>query len=156
PRPVRWRADFLPLPSPSSLSFQFQTSHYVPRYQAWLERQDLRPCYEQHRRFLQHLQWRWRGERWVLKAPAHLFGIRALLQVYPDAGVILTHRDPLEVVGSLASLTTALRSTFSDEVDAERVGAEMTRRWAEGLNRALRVRDEGGVAADRLFDVRYA
>jgi hypothetical protein len=119
------------------MSFQFQTSHNVPTYQAWLEAQDLRPAYEAHRRFLQNLQWRWRGERWVLKAPAHLFGIRALLDVYPDAGVVLTHRDPLEVVGSLASLTTALRSTFSDDVDAEQVCREMTRRWADGLS-ALR------------------
>ncbi len=155
PLAARLPEECLIITSHSFLSFQFQTSHDVPRYQAWLEAQDLRPSYEEHRSFLQHLQWRWRGERWVLKAPAHLFGIRALLQVYPDAGVILTHRDPLEVVGSLASLTTALRSTFSDEVDAERVGPEMTRRWAEGLDRALRVRDEGIVSADRFFDVRY-
>jgi hypothetical protein len=141
--------------SHSFLSFQFQTSHDLPAYQAWLEEQTLVPAYEWHRRFLQHLQFRWRGERWVLKAPAHLFGLRALLDVYPDAGVILTHRDPLEVVGSLASLTTALRSTFSDEVDPEQVGPEMTRRWADGLERALRARDDGLVPADRFFDVRY-
>src|SRR5262249_57465879 len=91
----------------------------------------------------------------VVKGGAHLFGLGALLDVYPDAGVILTHRDPLEVVGSLASLTTALRSTFSDEVDAEQVGPEMTRRWADGLERALRARDDGLVPADRFFDVRY-
>src|SRR5262249_61990467 len=110
--------------SHSFLSFQFQTSHDVPAYQAWLEAQTLVPAYEAHRRFLQHLQFRWRGERWVPTAPAPPFGLRALLDVYPDAGVILTHRDPLEVVGSLASLTTALRSTFSDEVDPEQVGPE--------------------------------
>lgn len=141
--------------SHSFLSFQFQTSHDVPRYQAWLETQDLQPSYAMHRRFLQHLQWRWRGERWVLKAPAHLFGIRALLQVYPDAGVIFTHRDPLEVVGSLASLTYGLRSTFTDESDPARVGPEMTRRWADGLGRALAAREEGLVPAGRFFDVRY-
>ena len=156
PLAARLPEECLIITSHSFLSFQFQTSHDVPRYQAWLEARDLRPSYDEHRAFLQHLQWRWRGERWVLKAPAHLFGIRALFQVYPDAGVILTHRDPLEVVGSLASLTTELRSTFSDEVDAERVGPEMTRRWAEGLDRALRARDEGIVSADRFFDVRYA
>jgi hypothetical protein len=155
PLGARLPEECLIITSHSFLSFQFQTSHHVPHYQRWLEAQDLRPCYEAHRRFLQHLQWRWRGERWMLKAPAHLFGIRALFQVYPDAGVILTHRDPLEVVGSLASLTTALRSTFSDDVEPVRVGSEMTRRWAEGLDRALRVRDEGVIAAERFFDVRY-
>ena len=141
--------------SHSFLSFQFQTTHYVPNYETWLEAQDLRPSYHYHRRFLQHLQWRWRGERWILKAPAHLFGIEALFDVYPDAGVILTHRDPLEVVGSLASLTYTLRSTFTDDIDPTQVGPEMTRRWCDGLERGLRVRERGLVSASRFFDVRY-
>ena len=59
------------------------------------------------------------------------------------------------MVGSLASLTYELRSTFSDDVDPVQVGPEMTRRWADGLDRALRARDERLVPADRFFDVRY-
>src|SRR5262249_59984234 len=85
--------------SHSFLSFQFQTSHYVPNYQAWLEEQDLVRCYEEHRRFLQHLQWRWRGERWVLKAPAHLFGIAALFEVYPHAAGVPPPPEPPQGVG---------------------------------------------------------
>jgi hypothetical protein len=141
--------------SHSFLSFQFQTSHRVPSYQAWLEQQGLRDCYAAHRRFLQHLQWRCPGERWVLKAPAHLFGFRALFETYPDAGVVVTHRNPLEVVASLASLHTTLRSTFSDDIDPVATGAEATRRWAEGLARAQRERDAGCAPAERFFDVCY-
>jgi len=141
--------------SHSFLSFQFQTTHHVPNYDTRLEAQDLRPSYRYHRRFLEHLQWRWRGERWILKAPAHLFGIEALFDVYPDAGVIFTHRDPLEVVGSLASLTYTLRSTFTDDIDPLQVGPEMSRRWCDGLERGLRVRERGLVSASRFFDVRY-
>lgn len=152
---ARLPEECLIITSHSFQSFQFQTTHYVPRYETWLEAQDLRPSYAYHRRFLQHLQWRWRGERWILKAPAHLFGIAALFDVYPDAGVIFTHRDPLEVVGSLASLTYTLRSTFSDDVDPVQVGPEMTARWSDGLYRALRERDRGVVSASRFFDVRY-
>src|SRR5262249_21296241 len=48
PLAARLPEECLILTSHSFLSFQFQTSHYVPRYQAWLERQDLPPCYEQH------------------------------------------------------------------------------------------------------------
>jgi hypothetical protein len=127
----------------------------VPSYQAWLEAQDLRPGYATHRRFLQHLQWRCPAERWVLKAPAHLYGIRALLETYPDAGIILTHRDPLEVVPSMASLHTTLRSTFSDAIDPQETGAEATRRWAEGMTRALRERDAGAAPPERFLDVMY-
>ena len=141
--------------SHSFMSFQFQTSHRVPSYQAWLEQQDLHESYAAHRRFLQHLQWRSPAERWVLKAPAHLFGVRALFEVYPDAGVVVTHRNPLEVVASLASLHTTLRSTFSDDIDPVATGAEATLRWAEGLARAQRERDGGCVPPDRFLDVRY-
>ena len=152
---ARLPEECLIITSHSFLSFQFQTTHFVPHYQVWLEAQDLRPSYRYHRRFLQHLQWPWRGERWILKAPAHLFGIEALFDVYPDAGVIFTHRDPLEVVGSLASLTYTLRSTFTDEIDPLRVGPEMSRRWCDGLERALGARDRRVVPASRFFDVRY-
>jgi hypothetical protein len=48
-------------------------------------KQDLRPAYEFHRRFLQHLQQRKKARRWVLKAPAHLFALPTLLSIYPDA-----------------------------------------------------------------------
>jgi hypothetical protein len=141
--------------SHSFLSFQFQTSHTVPSYQTWLEAQDLRPSYAEHHRFLQQLQWRCRGERWALKAPAHLYGIEALFAVYPDAGVVFTHREPVEVVASAASLHTVLRSTFSDGVDPVAVGQEVTTRWCEGMRRALAARDGGCAPPDRFFDVRY-
>jgi hypothetical protein len=138
------------------VSFQFQTMYDVPSYQSWLEEQDLAPSYAWHRRFLQHLQWGWPERRWVLKAPAHLFGLEAVLHAYPDAAIVLTHRAPLEVVASLASLTAVLRGTFSDGVDPCAVGAEMTRRWSEGLWRALRARDDGRVPERNVADVLYA
>jgi hypothetical protein len=152
---ARLPEECLILTSHSFLSYQFQTTHHVPSYQAWLETHDLQACYGWHRRILQQLQWRCRGERWVLKAPAHLFGLPALFGAYPDAGVIFTHRDPVEVAGSLASLTTVLRSTFSDAVDPLAVGPEMTTRWASGIARALHDRDAGCAAPERFFDVRY-
>jgi len=142
--------------SHSFRSYQFETTHRLPSYLDWLETQDLRPAYEVHRRFLQHLQWRFRGERWVLKAPAHMFGFEALFSVYPDACVIMTHRDPIEVAASNASLTTTLRSAFSDEVDPLEVGPECSRRWAAAVGRALRSRDRGCAAAERFLDLYYA
>lgn len=145
----------LVIASHAFLSFQFQTMYDVPSYETWLEQQDLHGSYRWHRRFLQHLQWRSPAERWVLKAPAHLFGFEALFDAYPDAGIVLTHRAPLEVVGSLASLTAVLRGTFSDQVDPVAVGAEMTRRWSGALLGALRVRDAGRVPAERVVDVLY-
>jgi hypothetical protein len=141
--------------SQSFLSYQFETTHRVPSYLGWLEGQDLRRAYEVHRRFLQHLQWHCPGERWVLKAPAHMFDFEAMFSVYPDACVIMTHRDPIEVTASNASLTATLRSAFSDEIDPFEVGAECSRRWAEAIGRALRSRDRGCARAERFLDLYY-
>jgi putative membrane protein len=136
-------------------SFQFPSMHHVPSYQQWLETHDLGPAYEYHRRVLQHLQWRCPAERWVLKAPAHLFGIEPLFATYPDAGVIHMHRDPLEVTASLASLTLAIYAAFSDDVDPRVIGRELSDSLVAGLERYLRARDDGPARAARFLDVDY-
>jgi hypothetical protein len=141
--------------SQSFLSYQFETTHRLPSYLGWLEAQDLRPAYEVHRRFLQHLQWRCPGQRWVLKAPAHMFDFEAVFSVYPDACVIMTHRNPIEVTASNASLTATLRSAFSDGIDPFEVGPECSRRWAEAIGRGMRSRDRGCAPAERFLDLYY-
>jgi len=141
--------------SHSLLSYQFETTHRLPSYLEWLEGQDLGPAYQAHRRFLQHLQWRCPGARWALKAPAHMFDFGAMFSVYPDACVVMTHRDPIEVAASNASLTATLRSAFSDHIDPREVGPECSRRWAEAIGRALRFRDQGGAPAERFLDLYY-
>ena len=141
--------------SHSFMSYQFETTHRLPSYLDWLESQDLRRSYEMHRRFLQHLQWRCPRERWVLKAPAHMFDFEAMFAAYPDACVVMTHRDPIEVIASNASLTATLRCAFSDDVDPVEVGRECSRRWAEALRRALCSRDLGCAPSERFLDLYY-
>lgn len=155
PLGARLPEECLVIHSHSFLSFQFQTSHHVPSYEAWLEATDLTPSYEWHRRMLQQLQWHCPADRWVLKAPAHLFGLPALFAIYPDARVVFTHRDPVQVSASLASLTTVLRRTFSAVVDPVAVAREMTVRWSGAIDRAYRDRDAGVAPASQFFDVRY-
>ena len=105
------------LMTPTFLSDQFDAMYYVPSYRTWFFRQDLRPAYEYHRRFLQHLQFRRAARRWILKAPTHMFAMPALLSVYPDALFVQTHRTPIDAMASVSSLVTILRSAFSDAVD---------------------------------------
>jgi Sulfotransferase family len=141
--------------SPTFLSPRFHTTYHVPTYQEWLEQQDLRPAYRFHRRFLQQLQWRAPAQRWVLKAPAHLFAFDALLEAYPDARIVQTHRDPLTVLASVASLTAVLQGAFTDELDPLEIGREVSRRWTNGLDRAMRLRRSGRLPAERFVDVHY-
>jgi hypothetical protein len=135
-------------------SYTFESMYHVPSYRAWHDRQDKRPEYEFHRRFLQHLQWRAPGKRWVLKAPSHLVALDGLLQVYPDAGIILTHRDPLKVLPSCASFTEVLRRGFSDHVDKVSLAQEVRQRWEEGAGLAVKYRQMAGLQK-QFFDVRY-
>lgn len=139
----------------SFLATQFCSMFGVPSYQAWLSRQSLVPAYRLHRRFLQHLQVHCAGDRWVLKAPTHLLGLRALLEVYPDACVIMTHREPLEVLASEASLQTTLRGIFTRKADPLAIGREVTESIAAAIRRGLEVRDQGCAPPEQFVDVRY-
>jgi hypothetical protein len=140
--------------SHSFMSDQFCAMYDVPAYQSWLLRQDMEPAYKFHRQFLQHLQYGRPAKRFVLKAPAHLLSMEALFETYPDALVVQTHREPLEVLPSAASLTTVLRSIFSDAVDPAAIGREMTNYWDDGLEKLLDARD--GLHAHAFFDVDYS
>jgi len=139
------------LHSHSFVSYQFDTMYRIPSYSDWLERQDFQDSYRVHRQLLQHLQWRCPGERWVLKAPNHLFQLPALLATYPDACLVWTHRTPLDTLGSLASLCSELRRVFSDAVNPQEVGPELAITWTEGLRRAMAALDAGLIPPERLM-----
>jgi len=141
------------LMTPTFMSDQFDAMYYVPSYRAWFFRQDLRPAYEYHRRFLQHLQFRQSGRRWILKAPTHMFAMPALLSVYPDALFVQTHRTPVDAMASVSSLVTILRSAFSDAVDPFTICREAIDYWSETMDKFLRDRDR--LASDRICDIAY-
>ena len=141
------------LMTPTFMSDQFDTMYYVPTYRAWFFQQDLRPAYEYHRRFLQHLQFRRSARRWVLKAPTHMFALPALLSVYPDALFVQTHRTPVDAMASVSSLVTILRSAFSDAVDPFTVCREAIHYWSMTVNNFLRERDR--LANHRICDLQF-
>ena len=110
------------------LSAEFYSLFNVPDYAHWVYQQDLEPYYRYHRRQLQLLQYRKAGQ-WVLKSPFHQIGLDAILRVYPDAIIVLTHRAPLTIVASGCSFSELLRRSGSDVVSRQGVG----RQWLEML-----------------------
>jgi len=136
-------------------SLRFEMCFDVSGYQDWLVEQDLRPCYAFHRRFLQHLQSRRPGGRWVLKSPGHLGPIEALLGEYPDALIVQMHRDPLQVIPSVASLEYTLRGVASDAVDPAAVGAQQLRLWPRLLEQGMDARDRHPEHAHRFCDLHF-
>jgi hypothetical protein len=135
------------------MSIQFHTTHNTPSYEDWFESDSQSLAYEFHHRLLQHLQARRPGKRWVLKAPGHLFALGALLERYPNAKIIQTHRDPLRVMASMASHATVLRRAFSDVAVPSEIAADWADRWARALDNFLAVRDRSRSA--QFLDVAY-
>jgi hypothetical protein len=125
----------------------------VPDYARWLDQADLSGLYEYARRQLQHLSWKVRADHWVLKAPAHLFSLPELLHAFPDASIIMTHRDPLQVIPSLCSLAAGVRGIHTDRLDLRRLGAELVEAVSVGPERAIAARQK--LDATRFLDVSY-
>ena len=125
----------------------------VPEWRDHYLATDQTPHYEYLRTVLKILQWYSPGERWVLKSPQHLEQLGPLLATFPDATVVVTHRDPVSVIQSAATMLT--------------YGARMSYRttepewylayWAERIEQLLSasVRDRHLVAEDRSVDVLF-
>ena len=87
---------------------------------------DLAATYRAHKRQLQLLQWRTPLPRWALKYPNHVVALPEILGVYPDARFVMTHRDPVQTLASIAKMSATLRSTrYEQPVDPTVVGAQM-------------------------------
>lgn len=107
-------------------SLLWETIANVPTYGEWLLAADQRDAYAYHHDALQLLQSRAPG-RWSLKSPHHGLALDALLAQYPDARIVVTHRDPVPVVGSLCSLNRSLSGTFTDADHTEYIA----RHWLD-------------------------
>lgn len=136
-------------------SQEFISTCRIPSYEAFLLSTDLTPAYLWQKRFLQHLQSGSPGKRWVLKSPDHVYGLKELFSVFPDAVIIHTLRNPVEVVKSSADLTCVLRGLYGPPGDLEELRMREARVLAEGTERFIQFRDSHPELADRFIDVKY-
>ncbi len=140
------------------ISDWFVTLFDLPGYLHWLDQHPLLPVYERHRKQLQLLQYRYSGERWVLKAPAHLRDLTSLMQVYPDAYIIQTHRDPSEVIPSAASLLLACWNVFHENIRSEDIGEPVLEFIGSWVDRSMAAREQAESDPNsrvRFLDVDY-
>ncbi len=126
----------------------------VPGYRHWLLHEaNYLPAFRYHKQLLQLLQAEATGH-WTLKTPWHPLFLDALTEVYPDAQLVMTHRDPVDVVGSACSLTKHVRMMFSDNVDMEYIGESMMDTFEEMIHRAEAYKKQHGEEA--IYDLQYA
>lgn len=115
-------------------SLSWEAIANVPTYSRWLLAADQRSAYEYHRSTLQVLQSGGVGGRWTLKSPHHATALEALTTTYPDARLVLLHRDPVVLCASVCSLITTLSGTFTS-ADHTRYIAE---HWPSMLEESVR------------------
>jgi hypothetical protein len=134
--------------------FSSYTLEWVARAPRWRDHylaHDQSPHYAYMKSVLQILQWFRPKERWVLKSPQHLEQLGPLLATFPDATVVVTHRDPVAVVQSTITMAcygarTAYRTTrptWYRDYWTERIGALLD----------TSLRDRHLLAEDRTVDV---
>jgi hypothetical protein len=152
---ARYPQECIAITDHAFMSYVFESMYQVTSYRTWHDEQDKRPAYEFHRQFLQHLQWRCPGTHWVLKAPSHLMALRELLDVYPDADIVVTHRDPLKVLPSCASFAKVLRRPFTNRLDREALCSDVNLRWEGSVRLAMQLRQSNEKIRERFFDVRF-
>ena len=112
----------------------FETTAPMPAWRdAYLSR-DQRPSYAYLLKVLKVLQWLRGGTRWVLKTPQHLEQFPALVDTFPDATFVVTHRDPVSVTASMVTMIAYTARLTRDRVDLEAMG----RYWSDRLERMLR------------------
>lgn len=131
----------------------FETMAYLPRWEEYYRAHDQTPHYRFLVTMLKALQHERGGRRWLLKSPQHLEQLPVLAEVFPQATVVVTHRDPIDVVVSMTTMIAYTARMHVQPVDAAKLG----RAWAQRLDVMLTacVRDRDALCADRSIDVRF-
>lgn len=127
-------------------------------YSKWLHAADMTPAMEYHRRVLKLLQWRNPRRHWLLKAPSHLAYLPTLFKVFPDARLVITHRDPIKASASITNMLATLYWMRSEQpFDVQQFEALITPEGTAGrLERVIDWLESGAIPSDQVFSSLYA
>ena len=134
----------------SIIYFMFRN---IPSYIDWFQTHDMTETYDYHKQQLQFLGYHFSKKQWVLKAPVHLFFLKYLFKTYPDARIVHLHRDPLEVIPSMASLVVISRQIHSNHVSVQETANQILDWVRKIITNSIAYRDE--TDSDQFLDLAY-
>ena len=137
------------------VSTMIEGMNFVPSFTRWLNDYDQSKGHEDLKTILKYLQWQEparRGTKWILKSPSNLPYAEVAAKAFPDALLIMTHRDPLQTVPSYVSMQAALYKLSATLTDHE-VGAFWFPRLVEWMRRFEAARER--IGEDRFIDIDY-
>jgi hypothetical protein len=134
-------------------SMLFETIGLMPSWRDYYRAHDQTVHYAYMRKVLQALTWLRGGTRWVLKSPQHLEQLGPLARVFPDATFVVTHRDPVSITASMATMIAYAARMHVERPDPVACG----RYWSARVEDLLRacVRDRELLPAAQSIDVRF-
>lgn len=135
-------------------SNMFPSQYAIPRYDAWYRSTCDRASYRYFADALK-LIGAYEPERtWLIKNPTDTFSLEEVLDVFPDAMVVQTHRDPLQAVPSIVNLIGGAHRMFRGEgsVDYNAIFEREQEIWAQAMERAERVKESN---PGRVLDVQF-
>ena len=135
-------------------------SRPVPSYRAWYNTQSQRGTYRYMKQMLQYLQWQDGGKQnrpWIMKSPAHVGNVDLVLELFPQATLVMTHRPPRQALRSHCRLMEVSWRLFSDNVDKAAIGRAVLDDFPGELRKHLKLRDQMANSSNPLpiYDVMY-
>jgi Sulfotransferase family len=136
----------------SFIAPNYAMTAHIPEYIEMVDADDGLRAYQRHRKTL-GLIGGGSSKRWLLKCPTHLWKLPALMQVYPDACLVVTHRDPVYSMTSIINLVYELMKMIAPNTSAQQFGRDYLALWSSVLNKAER--DRAGIDPARIFDIHF-
>lgn len=144
--------------SPTFRTEYFNALFQIPSYFAYLMQVDMVPVYAYYKRMLKMLQWKNPRRHWLLKAPSHLGNLPTIFNVFPDARVIFTHRDPIKAFASNTNLLGTFYWMRSDKAfDASAFESLLSHDGvAARLETVIDWVERGAIPREQVYNWQYA
>lgn len=137
-------------------STNFPAELGVPDFSRWLQQTVPDGQYRTHKRMLQQFQWKGPKGRWTLKSPQHLFDLPGLVEAYPGAMLVWTHRDPVKTLSSLSSMISGFLAAVGAPQDDKAIGRSVLDTWSAAMARATAARAAHPDIEARIIDLAHS
>ena len=124
----------------------------VPDYSRWCFNTDARYAFQRYRKVLGLIAGG-NKNRWLLKDPSHIWGWSSLLDTFPDACIVFTHRDPIAAMESFANLMFYSRKLCEPGLKPAELGNILPGYWGKALARIEHERK--AVSPKQILDLHF-
>jgi hypothetical protein len=140
---------------PDFASYQWEWMGFVPGFRDHYLNHDQTPHYMYMRDVLKAVAHQFPAQqRWMLKSNQHSEQLGPLLATYPDATVVMIHRDPVATIQSLLTMRGLAFKGSRKKLDID----THVSYWVDRMERMLRryIRDRDLVPERQLIEVMFA